>query len=144
MLWCAFIALWWHPMFWPLNIIELSSLTIIIYLDGKYAAFYHTIDLVCGATNVQKPTYNVAAYKQTPFNRATTYHNLIPTSNFQLEWVHQLVHNSYIHIDLVRFLLKDTEVGFVFVQTVSYFLWDALYRAWTWLCMFWVKLLREW
>ena len=41
-------------------------------------------------------------------------------------------------------MFKDTAVGFVCIQIVCYLLWAGLYRAWTWLCISWVSLLRDW
>ena len=55
-------------MFQPPNVSELLSMTIIIYLGGKYAASHHIIDLVGMAANVQNPICNEAAYILTPFN----------------------------------------------------------------------------
>ena len=55
------------------------------YLDGKYEVFYHIIDLVGTATEVQTLACKEAAYMQTLYNRATTYYNLIPISNSYLE-----------------------------------------------------------
>ena len=45
-------------MFQPSNVTELPSMTIIIYLSGKYAASHHMVDLVGTAANVQTPAYN--------------------------------------------------------------------------------------
>ena len=72
-------------MFQPPNTTDLPSIIIITYLGGEYPGFYHIIGLVGTAANVQNPTCNVAAYMQTPSNRATAYYNFIPTNNFYLE-----------------------------------------------------------
>ena len=60
------------------------------------------------ACKVQTLTCHVATYTQTPYNRATTYYNLISTSSLYLELVHQLIQNSYILIDLARHFLYTT------------------------------------
>ena len=72
-------------MYQPLNVRELPSTTIIIYLSGKYAASYRIIALVGAATNIQNAACNEAIYILTPFNQATAYYKLIPTNSFCLE-----------------------------------------------------------
>ena len=72
-------------MFQPPKIAELLSMTIIIYLGGKYSASHHIIDLVGMAVNIQNPACKEAVYMQTLFNRATAYCNLSPTNYFYLE-----------------------------------------------------------
>ena len=49
-------------------------MTIVTYLDGKYAIFHYIINIVGTATKVQTLTCNKTAYMQTPCNRATTYY----------------------------------------------------------------------
>ena len=77
-------------------------MTIIIYIDGKYALFYYVKDLVGAAAKVQTLACNKAACMQTPYNRARAYYNLITISNFYLELINQLVQNSYILVELAR------------------------------------------
>ena len=72
-------------MFQPINITKLTSITIVIYLDGKYALFHLTTDLVGAAAKVQTLACNEIAFIQTQYNRATTYYNIIPTNGFYLE-----------------------------------------------------------
>ena len=60
-------------------------MTIIIYLDSKYALFNHIIDLVDTTAKVKTLACNEAAYMQIQYNRATIYYNLIPISDFYLE-----------------------------------------------------------
>ena len=57
----------------PPNVTELPSMTIIVYLGGKYTASHYIMYLVSAATNVQNPTCNEAAYIQTPFNKAIAH-----------------------------------------------------------------------
>ena len=82
---CTLAILWQHPILQPPNKIELPSITIIIYLGGKYAVSHHIIDLLGVATNIQNPDCNEVAYTQTPFNKAAAHYNLIPTNYFYLE-----------------------------------------------------------
>ena len=39
---------------------------------------------------------------------------------------------------------KDTMAGLACIQAVYYLLRDALLSVWTWLCVFWSGLLRDW
>ena len=54
-LWRTLVTLWRHPTLQLPNVIELLSMTIKIYLDGKYAASYHIVDLVGTTANIENP-----------------------------------------------------------------------------------------
>ena len=96
-----YAALWQNPIFWPLNMTDLLSKTIGIYLD---AVFHYITNLVGTTAKVQTFICNKIVYMQSPNNRAKTYYVLIFTAIYT-QYV--LTHTTKGHLKCNRLIIKN-------------------------------------